>query len=58
MRFPVLTMDMVKIEHNTRVVSSMLSELGMRLVGVSKSVLSHPPVVKAKVQGGAAAIGD
>ncbi len=54
----MLTMDTGKIEHNTRVVSSMLSELGMRLVGVSKSVLSHPPVVKAMVQGGAAAIGD
>lgn len=58
MRLPTLTIDTEKIEHNTRVVAAMLRERGMRLVGVSKSALSHPAVVKAMTQGGAAAIGD
>lgn len=58
MKLPALVIDTAKIRHNTRVVSSMLGELGMRLVGVPKSVLGHPAVVKAMVEGGAAAIAD
>lgn len=58
MKLPALTIDTEKIEHNTRVVAAMLRKFGMRLVGVSKATLSHPAVVKAMTQGGAAAIAD
>lgn len=58
MRYPVITIDKAKLEHNTRVLSELLAKQGMRLVGVVKGTCAHPAVVEAMVSGGAAAIGD
>jgi predicted amino acid racemase len=56
--YPALYIDTEKIRHNTRVVASMLGRQGMRLVGVAKVVNGLAAVVRAMVEGGAAAIGD
>lgn len=58
MTYPALTIDVDRIQHNTRVVSSLLGRQAMRLVGVAKGVMGHPAVARAMVDGGAAAIGD
>ena len=58
MRYPVITIDKAKLEHNARALSELLSKQGMRLVGVAKGVCAHPAVVEAMVSGGAAAMGD
>lgn len=58
MKYPVLTIETRKIKHNARVISSMLKDMGIDLLGVSKAVLSHPAVVSALIQGGAYGIGD
>lgn len=58
MRYPVITIDKAKLEHNARALSELLSKQGMRLVGVAKGVCAHPVVVEAMVSGGVAAMGD
>ena len=58
MSYPVITIDKAKIEHNSRTLSKLLKQQGMRLVGVAKGVCAHPAVVEAMVSGGASAIGD
>ncbi len=58
MTYPALFIDSQKIEHNARIVTSMLKGRGIDVVAVPKSTLCHPAVVNAMVKGGAKAIGD
>lgn len=58
MSYPLLTIDKAKIKHNTRILSNMLLQQGMRLVGVAKGTCANLSVVQAMVSGGASAIGD
>jgi len=58
MKYPILLIDTRKIEHNARVISNLLREQGMSLVGVAKGTMCHPDVAFAMARGGARAIGD
>lgn len=58
MRFPELLINTKKIQHNAQVVSTLLGEKGMSLVGVAKGTMCFPPVAFAMLSGGARAIGD
>jgi len=55
---PRLTIDLAKIEHNTRVVAALLRPHGVRLAGVTKACLGHELVAEAMLAGGAAALAD
>ncbi|RJQ43904.1 MAG: hypothetical protein C4534_07260 [Gaiellales bacterium] len=55
---PRLTIDLKKIEENTRLVAGMLSPFNVRLVGVTKACLGNWHVAAAMVAGGAAALAD
>lgn len=58
MKYPMLEINTAKIKHNAKVISNLLKEQGMRLVGVAKGTMCHPDVAFAMISGGAAAIGD
>jgi len=58
MKYPMLEINTAKIKHNAKVISNLLKEQGMRLVGVAKGTMCHPDVGFAMISGGAAAIGD
>lgn len=55
---PRLTIDLIKIKDNTRLVAGMLEPFGVRLVGVTKACLGNHHVAGAMVAGGAAALAD
>jgi predicted amino acid racemase len=55
---PHLTINLGKIEANTRLVAGMVNPLGVGLVGVTKACLGNPMVAQAMLAGGAAALAD
>ncbi len=55
---PQLTIDLAAIEHNTRLVASLLEPSGIRLVGVTKACLGNEQVAGAMLAGGAQALAD
>jgi len=55
---PRLTIDLGKIEENTRLVAGLLEPHGVRLVGVTKACLGNALVGQAMLDGGAAALAD
>lgn len=58
MKLPALLIYEDKILNNAEVVSSLLRQQGLTMVGVAKGLLAHPAVVRAMIKGGARAIGD
>ena len=55
---PRLTIDLAKIEHNTRLIDGLLKPHGVRLVGVTKGCVGNDLVAGAMLAGGAAALAD
>lgn len=55
---PRLTIDLTKIEYNSRLVAELLRPFGVRLVGVTKACLGNELVGEAMLAGGAAALAD
>ncbi|HHW18344.1 MAG TPA: alanine/ornithine racemase family PLP-dependent enzyme [Firmicutes bacterium] len=58
MKYPAVFIDLAKVRHNARVISNLLKEQGMSLVGVAKGTMCHPGVAESMLDGGARAIGD
>jgi predicted amino acid racemase len=58
MAAPCLTIDLDKIEHNTRCIVALCSEHGIEVAGVTKVTCGHPEVAKAMLRGGVSAIAD
>ena len=58
MPYPHLTIDLDKIEHNTRAIVELCQRHGVEVCGVTKGVCGHPEVARAMVRGGIQAIGD
>ncbi|MBW2619399.1 MAG: alanine/ornithine racemase family PLP-dependent enzyme [Deltaproteobacteria bacterium] len=57
-RYPRLIADLTKIEHNTRVISTLAAEKNINLMGVSKCCCGEPQVAEAMLKGGVVSIGD
>ncbi len=57
-RYPLLRVDLSKIEHNTRVITKLASKHGMSITGVTKGVCGEPRIARAMLEGGAGSIGD
>ena len=55
---PYLTIDLDKIEHNTRTVVSLCQSYGMSVTGVTKGVCGQPEVAKAMLRGGVSSLAD
>lgn len=58
MKYPALIMDKKKITHNTRVLSDMAGQQGIKIVGVTKVFCGMPELAEAMVEGGASALAD
>lgn len=58
MTYPLLTIDLSKITHNTRKIVEVSANLGIETIGVVKGCSGDPRVAKAMLAGGVAAIGD
>lgn len=58
MTYPYLTIDLDKIEHNTRVIVGLCKEHGIEVAGVTKLTCGHPGVAKAMLRGGVTALAD
>jgi predicted amino acid racemase len=56
--YPYLTVDLLKIEHNSRTIVSLAQEHGIEVTGVTKGICGHPEVAKAMLRGGVSSIGD
>lgn len=55
---PYLTIDLDKIEHNSRTIVGLCKEHGIEVAGVTKVTCGHPEVAKAMLRGGVASIAD
>ncbi len=53
MKTPKITIDLSKIEHNTRIICQMCSKHNIALAGVTKGTLGMPEVAQAMIRGGA-----
>ncbi len=58
MTYPYLTIDLDKIEHNSRTVVDLCRQHGIEVTGVTKVTCGHPDVAMAMLRGGVSAIGD
>jgi ornithine racemase len=58
MKTPFISIDLKKIEHNTRTIVSLCKKYGVSLAGVTKGTLGMPEVAHAMIQGGATWIGE
>ena len=58
MNTPYLTIDLAKIEHNTRTIVGLCKEYGIQVTGVTKATCGHPDVAQAMLRGGAISIAD
>ena len=58
MKSPYLTIDLDKIEHNTRTIVGLCNVHGITVTGVTKVTCGHPEVAKAMLRGGVASIAD
>ena len=52
MRTPKITIDLMKIEHNTRIIYQLCSKYNIALAGVTKGTLGMPEVAEAMIRGG------
>jgi predicted amino acid racemase len=55
---PYLTIDLDKIEHNTRTIVGLCREYGIHVSGVTKATCGHPDVARAMLRGGVISIAD
>lgn len=55
---PTLTIDLKKIEHNTRTIVSLCRRHNIEVVGVTKATCGMPEVAGAMLRGGVAGIGE
>lgn len=55
---PYITIDLDKIEHNTRTVVALCNEHGIEVTGVTKVTCGHPEMAKAMLSGGVVSIAD
>lgn len=58
METPYLTIDLDKIEHNTRAIVDLCNKHGIAVTGVTKGVCGHPGIAEAMLRGGVTSIGD
>lgn len=58
MASPYLTIDLDKIEHNTRTIVELCAGHGIEVAGVTKATCGNPDVAKAMLAGGVSAIAD
>ena len=56
--YPKLVVDTKKVEQNTRVITRLCAQHGIRVCGVTKGVCGDPHIAKAFVAGGVHCIGD
>jgi predicted amino acid racemase len=55
---PYISIDLDKIEHNTRTIVRLCNEHGIEVTGVTKVTCGHPEVAKAMLRGGVVSIAD
>ncbi len=55
---PYVTIDLDKIEHNTRTIVELCERHGVEVTGVTKGVCGHPEVARAMLRGGVISIAD
>jgi predicted amino acid racemase len=58
MASPYLTIDLNKIEHNTRTIATLCKDHGIAVSGVTKVVCGNPEVARAMLRGGVESIAD
>ena len=58
MTYPVLNIDLDKIEHNARIIVDLCASRGIGVHGVTKAVCGHPQVAGAMLRGGVIGIAD
>jgi predicted amino acid racemase len=58
MTHPYVTIELDKIEHNTRTIVALCQAHGIAVTGVTKGTAGHPEVAKAMVRGGVTSIGE
>ena len=58
MGYPLLNIDLDKIEHNARVIVGLCAANGIEVSGVTKAVCGHPEVAGAMLRGGVTGLGD
>ena len=56
--YPYITIDLGKIEHNTRTIVALCKKHNIEVTGVTKVTCGHPEVAKAMLRGGVASIAD
>lgn len=55
---PYVTIDLDRIEHNTRAIVGLCAQHGIAVTGVTKGVCGNPDVANAMLRGGVSAIGE
>ena len=55
---PYVTIDLKKIEHNTRTITRLCAKYGIEVTGVTKLTCGMPEVAKAMLRGGVSSIGE
>ncbi|WZL73898.1 ornithine racemase Orr [Clostridiaceae bacterium 35-E11] len=58
MRMPALTIDVKKIEHNTKTMVEMCGNLGIKVAAVTKGYCAIPKIAEASVRGGVHMLAD
>ena len=58
MTYPWLSIDLEKIEHNSRTLVTLCREYGITVSGVTKAVCGNPDVAKAMLRGGIDSLAD
>lgn len=58
MRFPVLTIDLSKIEHNTKTMVKLCGKRGIGIAAVTKGYCALPEIAEASVRGGVRMLAD
>jgi predicted amino acid racemase len=56
--YPYLTIDLSKIEHNSRTIVELCRSHGIEVTGVTKATCGQPDVAKAMLRGGVSSIGE
>lgn len=58
MKTPYISIDLKKIEHNTRTIVNLCKKYGISVAGVTKGTLGMPEVARAMINGGVSWIGE
>jgi predicted amino acid racemase len=58
MKTPYISIDLKKIEHNTRTIVNLCRKYGISVAGVTKGTLGMPEVASAMIRGGVSWIGE